>query len=51
MNEDRSKQRTGRTFKRRNTELRTVGRGYRNTADFRIAILFFHGDLDLLPHK
>jgi transposase len=32
-------------------ELKTVGRGYRNTANFRIAILFFHGDLDLLPHK
>jgi transposase len=32
-------------------ESKTVGRGYGNTADFRIAILFFHGDLDLLPHK
>jgi transposase len=32
-------------------ELRTVGRGYRNTENFRIAILFFHGNLDLIPHK
>jgi transposase len=32
-------------------ELKTVGRGYGNTASFSIAILFFHGDLDLLPHK
>jgi transposase len=32
-------------------ELKTIGRGYRNTANFRIAILFFNGYLDLLPHK
>lgn len=28
-------------------ELKVIGRGYRNTANFRIAILFFHGNLDL----
>ena len=28
-------------------ELKTIGRGYRKTENFRIAILFFHGDLDL----
>jgi len=32
-------------------ELKTIGRGYRNTQNFRIAILFFHGDLDMIPHK
>jgi transposase len=32
-------------------ELKTIGRGYRNTENFRIAILFFHGNLDMLPHK
>jgi transposase len=32
-------------------ELKTIGRGYRNTQNFRIAILFFHGDLDMDPHK
>jgi transposase len=32
-------------------ELKTVGRGYRNVENFRIAILFFHGDLDMLPHN
>jgi transposase len=32
-------------------ELKTIGRGYRNTENFRIAILFFHGDLDMAPHK
>ena len=32
-------------------ELKTIGRGYRNTENFRIAILFFHGNLDLIPHK
>jgi len=32
-------------------ELKTIGRGYRNTENFRIAILFFHGNLDVLPHK
>ena len=32
-------------------ELKTIGRGYRNTQNCRIAILFFHGDLDMIPHK
>lgn len=32
-------------------ELKRIGRGYRNVQNFRIAILFFHGDLDGLPHK
>ena len=32
-------------------ELKTIGRGYRNTENFRIAILFFHGDLDMDPHE
>ena len=32
-------------------ELKTSGRGYRNTANFRTAILFFNGDLDLVPHN
>lgn len=32
-------------------ELKTVGRGYRTTENFRIAILFFHGNLNMLPHK
>jgi len=32
-------------------ELKTIGRGYKNTENFRIAILFFHGDLDMIPHK
>ena len=32
-------------------ELKTIGRGYNNTQNFRIAILFFHGNLDLVPHK
>lgn len=32
-------------------ELKTIGRGYRNTENFRTAILFFHGNLDMLPHK
>ena len=32
-------------------ELKTIGRGYRKTQNFRIAILFFHGDLDTIPHK
>jgi transposase len=32
-------------------ELKTIGRGYRNTENFRIAILFFHGDLNMIPHK
>lgn len=32
-------------------ELKTVGRGYRRFENFRSAILFFYGELDLLPHK
>jgi transposase len=32
-------------------ELKTIGRGYRNTENFRIAILFFYGNLDMNPHK
>lgn len=32
-------------------ELKTIGRGYRNTENFRIAILFFHGNLNMDPHK
>ena len=32
-------------------ELKTIGRGYRKTENFRIAILFFHGNLDLLPQQ
>jgi transposase len=32
-------------------ELKSIGRGYRNTDNFRIAILFFHGNLDLFPHN
>ena len=32
-------------------ELKTIGRGYRNTENFRIAILFFHGGLNMVPHK
>jgi transposase len=32
-------------------ELKTIGRGYNNTANFRTAILFFHGNLDLFPHN
>ena len=32
-------------------ELKTIGRGYNNTQNFRIAILFFHANLDLIPHK
>ena len=31
-------------------ELKTIGRGYRNTQNFRTAILFFHGNLNLFPH-
>lgn len=31
-------------------ELKTVGRGYRTFINFRSAILFFHGGLDLYPH-
>jgi transposase len=32
-------------------ELKTIGRGYRNTENLRIAILFFHGNLNMVPHK
>lgn len=32
-------------------EIKTVGRGYRTFANFRSAILFFHGGLDLYPHR
>jgi transposase len=32
-------------------ELKTIGRGYRSTENFRIAILFFHGNLNMIPHK
>lgn len=31
-------------------ELKTIGRGYRNTKNFRTAIHFFHGNLTLFPH-
>ena len=30
-------------------EIKTIGRGYRTFKNFRSAILFFHGDLDLYP--
>ena len=30
-------------------EIKTVGRGYRTFKNFRSAILFFHGGLDLYP--
>ncbi|NQX84528.1 MAG: transposase [Flavobacteriaceae bacterium] len=32
-------------------EIKTVGRGYRTFKNFRNAILFFHGGLDLYPHN
>jgi len=32
-------------------ELKTIGRGYRKTENFRIAILFFHGKLKLFPQQ
>jgi transposase len=32
-------------------ELKTIGRGYRNTDNFITAILFFHGNLNLHSHK
>lgn len=32
-------------------EIKRIGRGYRNKQNFRIAILFFQGDLDGFPHK
>lgn len=32
-------------------ELKTIGRGYRTFKNFRSAVLFFNGGLDLYPHK
>jgi len=32
-------------------KLKTIGRGYKNVENFRIAILFFHGNLKLFSHK
>jgi hypothetical protein len=32
-------------------ELKTVGKGYRACANFRSAILFFHGGLGLYPNQ
>jgi len=32
-------------------ELKTIGRGYRNTDNFITAIMFFHGNLNLHSHK
>ncbi len=32
-------------------EIKTIGRGYRRFENFRVAILFFCGGLDLYPHK
>jgi transposase len=32
-------------------EIKTIGRGYIKTENFRIAILFFYGNLNLFPHK
>jgi transposase len=32
-------------------ELKRIGRGFRNKQNFRIAILFFHGDLNGFSHK
>jgi transposase len=32
-------------------ELKRIGRGYKNKQNFRIAILFFHGDLNGYPQK
>lgn len=32
-------------------ELKTIGRGYRKTENFRIAILFFHGNLNMLSQE
>ena len=31
--------------------IKRIGRGYRSKKNFRIAILFFHGDLNGYPHK
>ena len=32
-------------------EIKSIGRGYRSAENIRIAILFFHGNLDMLPHN
>jgi len=32
-------------------EVKLIGRGYRTFENFRSAILFFHGGLDLYPQK
>ena len=32
-------------------EIKTIGRGYRKVENFRVAILFFHGNLEVFPHK
>jgi transposase len=32
-------------------DLKTIGRGYSNTDNFRLAILFFFGNPDLFPHN
>jgi len=32
-------------------ELKTIESGYKNTENFRNTILFFHGDLDMVPHE
>jgi len=32
-------------------ELKTIGRGYRTFANFRSALLFFNGGLELYPHN
>jgi len=31
-------------------ELKTIGRGYKNIENFRVAILFFYGDFKMAPH-
>jgi hypothetical protein len=32
-------------------EIKTIGRGYATFENFRSALLFFYGGLDLYPHK
>ncbi|MFR9617222.1 MAG: transposase, partial [Rikenellaceae bacterium] len=32
-------------------ELKSIGRGYRKVENFRVAILFFLGNLEMFPHK
>ena len=32
-------------------EIKTIGRGYRKTENFRIAILFFHGNLNMISQE